>query len=125
MIRKDKNVTDRIDDKCGDKIFAMIKFLVHPLVDNMKYFAEKKKYIVKAMENYFTSPKLMEMLREFMIGVVGTARFFLGGLVKIPRKLTTPKSISMNSFGVLINLGHYFSSGWTMELCNWAQHFTM
>ena len=27
------------------------------------------------MDNYFTLPKVMAMLREFMVGVVGTARF--------------------------------------------------
>ena len=46
MVRKDKNVTDKIDDKCGGKIIAMIKFLVRPLTDNVKEFVDKKKYIL-------------------------------------------------------------------------------
>ena len=33
---KDKNVTDKIDDKGGGKIISMIKLLVQILVDNMK-----------------------------------------------------------------------------------------
>ena len=33
---KDKNVTDQIDDKGSSKIISMIKFLVQPLVENMK-----------------------------------------------------------------------------------------
>ena len=36
MVGKDKNMTDEIDDKGGGKIIAMIKFLVQPLVENMK-----------------------------------------------------------------------------------------
>ena len=53
----------------------MIKFIVQPLVENTKEFAEKKKYFLIGMDNYFTFPKVMKMLREFMIGVVGTVRF--------------------------------------------------
>ena len=74
----------------------------------MKAFAEKKKYFVIAMNNNFTLPNLMVMLQQFVVGVVGTARFFPGSLVKTSRKLTTAKSISMKIFGVLVNLGHYF-----------------
>ena len=75
MVGKEKNVTDKIYDNGGVKIIAIINFFVQPLVENMKEFAEKKKYFVIAMDNYFTLPKVMAMLREFMIGVVGTARF--------------------------------------------------
>ena len=35
----------------------------------------KNKYFFIAMDNYFTLQKATEMLREFMIEVVGTARF--------------------------------------------------
>ena len=41
MVVKDKNVTDQIDDKGSSKIISMIKFLVQPLVYNVKEFAEK------------------------------------------------------------------------------------
>ena len=75
MVLKEKNATDGIDDKCGGKIIAMIKFIVQPLVENTKEFAEKKKYFVIGRDNYFTLPKVIKMLREFMIGVVGTERF--------------------------------------------------
>ena len=43
------------------------------------------------MENYFTLPKLMEILQEFMIGVVVTARFVLDVLVNLARKFMTSK----------------------------------
>ena len=36
IVGKDKNMTDEIDDEGGDKIIAMIKFLIQPLVENMK-----------------------------------------------------------------------------------------
>ena len=65
-------MTDQIDDKYGGKIMDMIKLLVQPLVYNMKEFVEKNKYFVIAMDNYFTLPKLMAMLQEFMIVFVGT-----------------------------------------------------
>ena len=78
MVGKEKNVADRIDEKGGGKIIATIKFLVRPLVENTKEFSEKKKYFVIAMENYFTFPKVLAMLKEFMIGVVGTVRFCPG-----------------------------------------------
>ena len=41
MVGKDKNLDDKIDDKFGGKIMAMIKLPVHPLVGNMKEFVEK------------------------------------------------------------------------------------
>ena len=63
MVVKDKNVTDQIDDKGSSKIISMIKFLVHPLAENMKYFAEKKKYFLIEMNNYFIMKNLMEILR--------------------------------------------------------------
>ena len=44
----------------------------------MKEFAEKEKYFVIEMNNDFNFPREMEMLQEFMIGVVGTARFSPG-----------------------------------------------
>ena len=47
-------------------------------MENTKEFSEKKKYFVIAMENYFTFPKVLAMLKEFMIGVVGTVRFCPG-----------------------------------------------
>ena len=62
VVGKDKENTDKIDYKGGDKKISMIKFLVQPLVKNMKSFAEKKIYFVIAMENNFTLPKEIIML---------------------------------------------------------------
>ena len=42
MVGKDRNVTDKIDNKGGGNIISMIKFLVQPSLENMKYFAEKR-----------------------------------------------------------------------------------
>ena len=36
MDRKEKDMTDKVDDKGVGKIIAMIKFLVQLLVENMK-----------------------------------------------------------------------------------------
>ena len=44
MVGKEKNVTDKIYDNGGVKIIAIINFFVQPLVENMKEFAENKKY---------------------------------------------------------------------------------
>ena len=74
-VGKYNTVTAEIDYKGGGNIVAMIKSLVQPLVENMKVFLEEKKYFVIEMENYFTFTKAMAMLREFMIVVLGTARF--------------------------------------------------
>ena len=52
MVGKDKKVTDAIDKRGGDNIIDMINLIVQLLVDNTKYFAEKNKYFVIAMENY-------------------------------------------------------------------------
>ena len=57
MDGKYKKVTDNIDEKGGGNIIDMIRFIVHPLVENMKQFSEKKKYFVIAMDIYFTFPK--------------------------------------------------------------------
>ena len=55
----------------------------------------------------------------------GGVDFVLDGLVKMSRKSTTAKSISMKSFGVLIHLVPYFSGGRTMDFCSWSQNSTM
>ena len=105
---KDKNVTDEIDDKGGGMIFAMKKFLVCPLVDNMKAFAEKKKYFLIAMDNNFTLKKLLTVLQEFVLGVVGTARFCPGwpgqNCKEIENSQTNCNEIvwSVGSFGTLL-----------------------
>ena len=75
MVGKYNTVTDEIDYKGGGNILATTKFLVHPLVYKMKVFLEKNNYFVIEMDNYFTFTKAMTMLREFMIVVVGNARF--------------------------------------------------
>ena len=60
------------------------------------------------MDNYFTLPKVMAMLREFMIGVVGTARFrpgWPGQNVKEidDRQINSNENVwSVDSFGTLL-----------------------
>ena len=49
------------------------------------------KYFVIAMEDYFTLSKVMTMLREFTIGVVGTARFHSGRPGKIFKEIDDRK----------------------------------
>ena len=44
MFGKDNEFTDKMYDKGDKNIIAMIKFLAQPLVENMKEFAENKKY---------------------------------------------------------------------------------
>ena len=44
----------------------------------MNVFSEKKNYFVIAVDNYFTLTKAMTMLRQFMIVLLGTARFLTG-----------------------------------------------
>ena len=78
MVRKDQILTGDIDGKGGGNIIAMIKFLVQPLIENTEEFIEKNKYFVIAIGNYVTSTRVMEMLRDFMIGVEGTARICYG-----------------------------------------------
>ena len=56
----------------------MIKFFNQSLVDIMNVFSEKKNYFVIAVVNYFTLTKAMTMLRQFMIVLLGTARFLTG-----------------------------------------------
>ena len=51
------------------------KVMVHPLMENMKEFEKKKRYFVNAIEDYFTLPKLMENIRDFVILFVYTTRF--------------------------------------------------
>ena len=78
MVLKYKNVTDEIDDKGGGKIIFRINFLVQPLVENTEESSEKKNISVIAMDNYFNLPKVMEILRDFMVGVLHTSRFCPG-----------------------------------------------
>ena len=107
-VGKDKNLTDRIYDKVGGKIIAMIKFLVQPLVDNMEEFSDKRKYFVIEMENYFILPKLMAMLQEFMRGVVGTVNLCLGWRSKSFKEIDDTQInfnklfCSVDSFGTLL-----------------------
>ena len=49
-----------------------MRFLVQPLIEAIE---ETGKKLVVAMDNYFTLPKVCEMLRKENIGCVGTARF--------------------------------------------------
>ena len=60
-----------------------------PLIDDPRndFMKGHANYPTTVLEAY----SLMGILREFMIGVLGNARFFLGGLVKISRKLITAK----------------------------------
>ena len=78
MVLKYKNVTDEIDDKGGGKIIFRINFLVQPLVENTEESSEKKNISVIARDNYFNLPKVMEILRDFMVGVLHTSRFCPG-----------------------------------------------
>ena len=55
MIGKNRKVTYEIYDKGSGKIIAIIKFLFHPLAENMKEFADKNKYFLIATDNFYLS----------------------------------------------------------------------
>ena len=54
------------------KIYSLIQYLLSPVIDCQLNSGQK--YCV-AMNNYFTLPKVVAMLRSYGIGCVGTARF--------------------------------------------------
>ena len=61
-----------------------------------------------AIDNYFTLQKLMVMLYEFSIGVVGTARFFRGWPCQNVKEIDKTQInfnelfLSVDSFGTLL-----------------------
>ena len=63
---------DEVEHGSDGKIFSLIHYLVIPVIESVR--ETKRKYVI-AMDNYFTLPKVMHMLRSYGIGCVGTARF--------------------------------------------------
>ena len=66
MVGKDKKLSDEIYDKGFGNIISTIKFLIQPLVENMKKVSERNCFVIET-ENHFTFPRVMAMLQEYMI----------------------------------------------------------